>query len=211
MKLKAILFDLDGTLINTNELIVETFQYTYKTILNLDVPREEIVQYFGEPLIDTLAKYDSQKVETLLKTYRDYNFKRHDEIVTIFPGVKETLIQLKDKGYLLAIVTSKKNNAAQKGLDLFELSPLFDCLVGCDDTEKHKPNPDPILKALDNLNLEPQEALMVGDSPYDLLCGKNAGTFTAVVKYTEHSLERLISLKPDLVLDQIQDLLEFLS
>ena len=97
-----------------------------------------------------------------------------------------------------------------KGLNLFQLSPFFDCLVGYDDTEKHKPNPDPIFKALECLKLDPCDALMVGDSPYDLLCGKNAGTFTAVVKYTEHSLKTLLDLKPDFVLNQIQDLSEIL-
>ena len=86
MNIKAVLFDLDGTLINTNQLIIETFQYTYKTILNLDVPREEIIQYFGEPLVDTFAKYDSEKVETLLKTYRDYNFKGMTRLLPSFPA-----------------------------------------------------------------------------------------------------------------------------
>ncbi|MFZ7103705.1 MAG: pyrophosphatase PpaX [Peptococcaceae bacterium] len=210
MIIKGILFDLDGTLLNTNELIIETFQYTYKNVLGLDVPREEIVRYFGEPLIDTLAKYGPDKVELLVKTYRDYNFKRHDEITTIFPGVKETVIRLKEKGYLLAVVTSKKNTGAKKGLDLFGLTAYMDFLVGYDDTKKHKPDPDPIHKALQGLDLQPAEALMVGDSHYDILCGKNAGTQTAVVKYTEHALEKLLELKPDYILHELKDLLNIL-
>jgi len=210
-KIKGILFDLDGTLINTNELIIETFQYTYKNILNLDIPREEIVQFFGEPLVDTLAKYGPDKVELLLKTYRDYNLQKHDEVTTIFPGVKETVISLKKQGYQLAIVTSKKNIGARKGLDLFGLTSYIDFFVGYDDTDKHKPNPDPALKALTGLKLTPQEAIMIGDSPYDILCGKNAGTHTAVVKYTEHSLDKLMDLKPDYVLNQLPDLLNILK
>lgn len=210
MTIKGILFDLDGTLINTNKLIIETFQYTYKNILGLDVSREEIVENFGEPLIDTLAKYGPDQVELLLKTYREYNFKRHDELTTIFPSVKDTLILLKEKGYLLGVVTSKKNTAAKKGLDLFELTPYIDCLVGYDDTKDHKPHPAPIMKALTDLALDPHQALMVGDSHYDLLCGKNAQTKTALVKYTEHSLEKLLALKPDYVLNELKDLLYFL-
>ncbi|MDK2823647.1 MAG: pyrophosphatase PpaX [Clostridia bacterium] len=211
MSIRGILFDLDGTLINTNELIVETFQYTYKKILQLDVPREEITQYFGEPLVDTLAKYDSEKVDLLLKTYRDYNYLKHDELATIFPGVKDTIRTLKENGYKLAVVTSKKNEGARKGLSLFGLTPYIDYLVGYDDTKKHKPNPDPALRALQALKLNPEETLMVGDSPYDILCGKTAGTYTGIVKYSEHSLEKLMELKPDYVLNQLPDLLKILS
>ncbi|MFZ5943074.1 MAG: pyrophosphatase PpaX [Bacillota bacterium] len=211
MNIKGILFDLDGTLINTNDLIVETFQYTYKKILDLDVCRDDITCRFGEPLVDTLAQYCPEKVDLLLKTYRDYNFAKHDDLTTIFPGSKETVIELKKRGYSLAVVTSKKNIGAHQGLNLFGLTPYIDCFIGYDDTTSHKPNPEPALKALEGLRIAPQEALMVGDSPYDILCGKNAGTYTAVVKYTEHSLEKLMELKPDYVLNELGDLLSILK
>ncbi|SMB92565.1 pyrophosphatase PpaX [Desulfonispora thiosulfatigenes DSM 11270] len=204
--IKGILFDLDGTLLYTNDLVIKSFQYTFKKILNMDLTRAELVPYFGEPLVDTFARYSEDKVDTLLTTYRKYNHEYHDYLTTIFPGVKQGLHELKDQGYLLGVVTSKINTVAQRGLDLFDISPYFDTFIGANDTTKHKPNPDPIFKALDNLNLNPEEALMVGDTSFDILCGKNAGVKTAVMKYSEHPLDKLSQYNPDLFLDSILDL-----
>lgn len=211
MAIKLILFDLDGTLLYTNDLVIKTFQYTLKNILNREITREELIPYFGEPLVVTLERFSKENVDTLVKTYRDYNHKYHDELTTIFPGVREALQELKDQGYLLGVVTSKLNHVAQRGLDLFDIFSFFDTFVGANDTEKHKPHPDPILKALENLNIKPEEALMVGDTPFDILCGKNAKVSTAVVEYSEHSVEKLQEYKPDYVIENLTDLIKILK
>lgn len=211
MNIKGILFDLDGTVINTNDLVIKSFQHTLKNKLNLEVTRGELVPFFGEPLVDTFARYSADKVDLLVTAYREFNRQEHDNLTTIFPGVKETIIQLKNEGYLLAIVTSKKNASAHQGLRLFGLEQYFDCFVGYDDTEKHKPNPEPVFQALASLSLKPEQAIMVGDSPYDILCGKNAGTATAVVKYSEHPLEKLMEYKPDYVLNDLTDIFKHIK
>lgn len=211
MTIKGILFDLDGTLLYTNDLVIKSFQHTLKNVLNQDVTKEEIIPYFGEPLLDTLNRYSSEKIEELTTTYRAYNHENHDELTKIFPGVKEGLKSLKNEGYLLGVVTAKINPVAKRGLDLFDIYPYFDTFIGAYDTEKHKPNPEPIFKALENLKLKPEEVLMVGDTPFDILCGKNAGVSTAIVNYSEHTKEKLLKYEPDYFIDSFLDLVDLLK
>lgn len=210
MTIKGILFDLDGTLLYTNDLVVESFQYTFKKVLNMEINRQEVIKYFGEPLETTFARFAPEKINILLKTYRQHNHKKHDKLTKIFPGVKETLKNLKTNGYKLAVVTSKKNDIARHGLDFFDILPYFDAMIGADDTNKHKPQPEPVLKALEKLNLTPKEAIMIGDSPYDILCAKNAGVYTAVVKYTEHPWNKLMELKPNYILENLKEVKKIL-
>ncbi|MCT8975573.1 pyrophosphatase PpaX [Clostridium sp. CX1] len=204
--IKAILFDLDGTLINTNELIIESFQYTFNKHLNREVSREEIVRTFGEPLRGTMANYDEKSADLLVAIYREYNEKKHDELAYIFEGVKEGLVNLREMGVKLAIVTSKRRALAERGLKLINVFDYMDVIVTPEDTLKHKPLGDPAEKACEILKIRPDEAIMVGDSHNDILCGRNAGCSTAIVKYTALSMRELMEHKPDYVIDSIEDL-----
>lgn len=204
--IKGIFFDLDGTLINTNKLIVSSFQYVFKENLNLMVEEQEIVQYFGEPLSYTMAKYTKDRVEELVQKYVEYSLSIHDEYTEEFNGVEKGLSYLKEKGYKLAIVTSKRRSTALRGLRLFDLEKYFDVIISPEDTEKHKPCGEPVLKACEVLDLSPEEVLMVGDSHNDILCGRNAGAKTCLVKYTALPLEKLLEHKPDYVIESIEDI-----
>jgi pyrophosphatase PpaX len=184
MTYKYVLFDLDGTLIDTNRLIIDSFQYTYKKSLGLEVSEQEILKYFGEPLLVTLKRYSEEKADELFKTYIDYNETRHNDTVTIFEGVQELLEELKKQGYTLALVTSKRRKVAQMGLDLFDISKHFDVFVALEDTELHKPNPAPAIKALELLNANPQDAIMVGDSVFDIHCAHGTGVKAVLVKWS---------------------------
>jgi pyrophosphatase PpaX len=184
MTYKYVLFDLDGTIIDTNRLIIDSFQYTYKKSLGLEVSEQEILKYFGEPLLVTLKRYSEEKADELFKTYIDYNETRHNDTVTIFEGVQELLEELKKQGYTLALVTSKRRKVAQMGLDLFDISKHFDVFVALEDTELHKPNPAPAIKALELLNANPQDAIMVGDSVFDIHCAHGAGVKAVLVKWS---------------------------
>lgn len=204
--IKAVLFDLDGTLINTNELIVESFQYTFKNLLNIEVTRDEIVKTFGEPLKDTMASYDEERADLLVSFYRNYNENKHDKLANIFKGVKEGLISLKSRGIKLGVVTSKRMALAMRGLKLINIYDYMDVIVTPEDTEKHKPLGDPAKKACELLEIDAEEAIMVGDSHNDILCGKNAGCSTALVKYTALSIDELMEYRPDYVIESIEDL-----
>ncbi|MTK13526.1 MAG: pyrophosphatase PpaX [Clostridiaceae bacterium] len=204
--IKAILFDLDGTLINTNELIIQSFKYAFNKLFNRDLPREEIVKTFGEPLRDSMAKYDADKADLMVSTFRVYNEGNHDDIATIFEGVKEGIESLSNAGIKLGVVTSKRRPMAERGLKLINIYDYMDVIVTPEDTKNHKPLGDPALKACELLGVLPQETIMVGDSHNDILCGRNAGCRTCLVKYTALSLEELMEYNPDYVIDSIEDL-----
>lgn len=211
MRFKGILFDLDGTLINTNQLILETFDYTLNKILGLQVPHSELIKTFGQPLSEVMRNFDADKEELLLTTYRTYNAAIHDQWVTPFPQAAETLTQLKAMGIKLAVVTSKKGDVARHGLEFCRLENYFDAFITPEDTLKHKPEPEPALKALEKLNLAAKDSLMVGDSPYDLLCGARAGCKTAAVRYSLHDKTVLAAQNPDYWLDSLADLIAIVS
>ena len=212
MMIKAILFDLDGTLINTNNLIIETFQHVFKEYLNIDVKREELVRDFGEPLGYTIKRYtDDDKVDSLIKAYKTYNEVIHDDLTEAIDGVEEGIKELKEKGYKVAIVTSKRREVTNRGLKLFNLFKLMDCIVTPEDTEKHKPEPEPVLKACEILGVNPEETIMVGDSHNDILSGKRAGAKSCLVRYTAVPMDQVLKHEPDYIIDSILDIVDIVD
>ncbi|ERI90715.1 HAD hydrolase, family IA, variant 1 [Clostridiales bacterium oral taxon 876 str. F0540] len=206
--IKAVLFDLDGTLIDTNDLIIQSFKHTFQKHLNKDVPESEIVLYFGEPLIDTLARYDKDNAHILIQTYRAHNEAIHDELTKEISGAKETLKELKALGIKVGVVTSKRRGIAERGLKLFNMLEMIDAFITPEDTVKHKPEAEPIEKACGILDVNPSEALMVGDSHFDILCGKNAGSKTCVVRYTVLPLDKIMAYSPDYSIDNIKEIID---
>lgn len=206
---KALLFDLDGTVLDTNALIVESFQHTLGELLGISITAEELYPYFGEPLRDTMARFSRDRADEMVTHYRTYNIANHDRLTRLFPGLDEVLPALREGGLRLAIVTSKYESTARRGLDLFSLTPLFEVVVGLDATVRHKPDPDPALKALEALDVAPEDAVMVGDSVLDVQCGRRAGTGTAAVGWSVFPREQLVAERPDYWIDEPRDLLVF--
>lgn len=204
----CVLFDLDGTLIDTSQLIIDSFRYTLKRHLDLDVPTEKIVLTFGRPLVDILAEYSADKADVMLQTYREYNESRHDTTTKLIPGVKETLNELESAGIILGVVTGKRRQLALRGLRLFGLDAYMKIVVTPEDTDRHKPHPAPVLKALQLLNEQPEHTLMVGDSPLDIACANAAGTYTAAAGWSMVSLELLLAENPDFILQHMTDLID---
>lgn len=205
--IRCVLFDLDGTLIDTNQLVIESFQYTLKLHLGRDVPASEIVPTFGRPLIEGLRHFSLEHAEEMLRTYRRYNESRHDATTTLIPGVHETLAALKKAGLALVVVTSKRRSLALRGLRLFNLDAYMDAIVTPEDTARHKPEPDPVLRALALVGEDPRHGLMVGDSPLDLACARAAGTYTAAALWSILPREALLAERPDFLLKKMTDLL----
>lgn len=204
--IEAVLFDLDGTLINTNDLIIKSFKYTFSKNLNKEIKEEEIVQFFGEPLSVTMSKLDNKNADKLLKTFREYNEAHHDMLTKSFDGVKEALITLKSSNIKLAVVTSKRKPMAERGLKLFNLYDYMDVLVTPESTVKHKPDGEPAALACSIMDVAPENAIMVGDSFFDILCGKNAGCKTCLVSYSEQPLEKVKGYHPDFIIDNLLEL-----
>ncbi|MGD6817168.1 pyrophosphatase PpaX [Metabacillus sp. 84] len=207
MKRNTILFDLDGTLINTNELIIESFLHTLNHYKPGEYVREDVLAFIGPPLSDTFTAVNPEKVEEMIVMYRAFNHKRHDELVTEFATVYETVEKLHQAGYKLGIVTTKIRDTVNMGLKLTKLDQFFDVVVTLDDVINAKPHPEPVLKALKLLDSKPEEAIMVGDNHHDIESGKAAGTLTAGVAWTIKGREYLSGYKPDFMLEQMSDLL----
>ena len=166
------------------------------------------MEFNGPPLVDTFRMIDPERADGMIETYREHNHRVHDEYVKAFPYVKETVAKLKDKGYQLAVVTTKMRKGVKLGLALTELEPLFDTVITLDDVNHPKPHPEPVMKALAELDADADTALMVGDNYHDILSGKNAGTQTAGVAWAHKGKERLQAYEPTYMLEDIRDILQ---
>lgn len=210
MIIRGILFDLDGTLIDTIDLIIKAFDHSFDVCLNKKIPHEEFVKYFGLPLRSAMRNYvPEDQVETLCDVYREFNLQYHDELIKPFMGVTATLTALKERGIKIAVVTSKKVPMANRGLHCMGLENYIDVVIGCDICEYHKPHPEPMQKALSALELRAEECICVGDSPFDLQSGQAAGCYgAAAVRYTSFDWQQmLLEGKPDYILEKITDLI----
>ncbi|WP_420768678.1 pyrophosphatase PpaX [Parageobacillus thermoglucosidasius] len=207
MKIRTVLFDLDGTLIDTNELIIQSFLHTLEKYYPGKYTREDILPFIGPPLSETFNALDPSRVQEMIDTYRAFNHAQHDALIREFDTVYETIETLHKNGVRLGVVTTKIHQTAVMGLKKTRLEPFFDCVIGLDDVQHAKPDPEPIYKALDLLQSTPDEALMVGDNYHDILAGKNAGTKTAGVAWAIKGREYLQQYKPDFMLEKMSDLL----
>lgn len=208
MEFRGLLFDLDGTLLDTNELIIQSFQHTFSSHYKRTVSHEELFPYFGKPLRAAMeALGDGSDAEELIKTYREFNHQHHDTLTTVFDGVEATLEALWQQDVNMAVVTSKTKETALRGLRLFNLDKYFPIVIGCNECENHKPHPEPVIKALANLGLPAQACLMIGDSPFDLISATAAGVRTAAVKWTRVSWPAVLEAKPDYIVYRFDDLL----
>ncbi|WP_017472438.1 pyrophosphatase PpaX [Amphibacillus jilinensis] len=211
MAIKTLLFDLDGTLIDTNELIIASFHHTFKKHTDHNYSKEEILPFIGPPLIDTMKHVNPERAQEMMDTYREHNLANHDAYVKAYPTVVETIKILHQQGYKLGIVTTKITATAKLGLEITGLAPYFDVVIGLDEVEHAKPHPEPVIKALHALDRTPVDTIMIGDNYHDIEAGQNAGTKTAGVSWTIKGRESLVKLKPDYMLEHMSDLLTILE
>ncbi len=206
-KITTLLFDLDGTLIDTNELIIASFLHTLEHYYPNQYKREDVYAFIGPSLLETFSGLDRERAEEMIEHYREHNHLHHDLLVQEYEGVYETLLALKERGYKLGIVTTKMSKAVERGLIKGRLDSLFDVVVTLDDVKKPKPDPEPIELALKLIGSSADETIMVGDNSHDILAGKNAGTKTAGVAWALKGREYLEQYGPDYMLDNMRDLL----
>ncbi len=184
-KYDTILFDFDGTVMNTNEVILRSWQHTFQTIENRREDEAKLIATFGEPLDVTMGKFfPDMPLDEAIEIYRSYHRDNFGDLITVFPGMKELLAEVKKCGYKTGLVTSRLLNTTQQGLEKHELKDYFDVVVTAEDTEKHKPDPEPINITLEKLHSRPETALMLGDTMFDILCAKNAGVTSVLVGWS---------------------------
>lgn len=208
--MKGILFDNDGTLVDTHDLILASMRYSTRTVLGRVIPDEALLRKVGQPLAVQMKDFTSDEREQteILRVYREHNHSIHDDVVRAFPGVRETLAELSARGVKLGVVTSKLHALAWRGLEITELAPYLDCCIGSDDCDHYKPEPEPVLRGAEAIGLAPEECLYVGDSPFDLQAGCAAGCKTVAANWGMFPAEVLAAEHPDFTCDDIAQLLD---
>ncbi|MGI9951768.1 HAD-IA family hydrolase [Moorellaceae bacterium AZ2] len=202
----GVLFDLDGTLLDTSDLVIKCFQYTLAPHLGRQVDPEEVYPYFGAPLREGLAAFLPEKVEEMLPVYRRYSEEHFDNLVCLCPGVREGLEKLRRAGIRLGIVTSRVRDTTLYGLQLFGLQDFFQAIVALEDVDNHKPGPEPVRRGAELLGLPPAAVLMVGDSPNDIAAARAAGAASVAAGWSCVPRQRLLEAGPDFWVDSMEEL-----
>ena len=211
MRYPTVLFDLDGTLIDSGEIILSSFRHATNAVLGRQIPDEVLAAAVGgSNIYDQMRAFDEERVDELVRVYREHNEPLHDDLVA-FEGIERVLDRFKTEGRQLGIVTAKRRKTVELAFAILPLEPYFDTVVTSEQTEHHKPHPEPVLTALDRLGSRPEEAAFVGDSPFDMGAGKAAGVFTVAVSWGKiHPVERLRETGADAVVHSPEELLDVL-
>lgn len=185
-KYDTVLFDFDGTIVDSTPAVLGAWQHTYDVLKPGEYNEEACLTTFGEQLDVSLHKFFPETpVDEVVSIYRDWQITRLTSLVREFPGIFNALDQIHGAGFKLGLVTSRHKETADVLFDFFNVRDYFDEIVVCEDTERHKPDPEPIDKALQLLGSEAEKSLYVGDAVFDLLTSHNAGVDYALVMWTK--------------------------
>ena len=202
----AALFDFDGTLVDTTEMIFQSMRHATSSVLGReDFTREELLANVGQPLPRQMEILDAEKAEFLLEAYRAHHEEHHDALIGEFPGVHEALYRLRTAGVRIVVVTSKRRRSVEMALEKFPgLDLVVDLFVTMEDTTEHKPHPEPLLKGLALAGDVPKDkAVYVGDSPFDVQAAKAAGLTSVAVSWGAFSEDTLREAEPDHLVSDI--------
>lgn len=200
--IRAVLWDFDGTLADSTELILRSYRHTMTTHLGASPPDADWLSGFGTTLEAQIRRFARSDAEmgAMLATYRAFQDRHHDALLRPFPGVLETVEELARRGIAQAIVTSKHRNGTLRGMELCGLLDHVGVIVTPEDVRNPKPHPEPVRHALARLGVAEEETLFVGDSPHDVAAGKAAGVRTAGALWGPFPPEALERAAPDLLL-----------
>ncbi|HEX9141102.1 MAG TPA: HAD-IA family hydrolase [Gaiellaceae bacterium] len=208
MRFPVVLFDLDGTVIDSGAIILASMRHAAREVLGVEVPDEQLMAAVGGPGLEAqMQALSPDRAAELVTVYRAHNEPLHDEL-TCCAGMDEALVQLKDEGRRLGIVTAKRRQTVELAFARIPIEHLFETVVGGDETKKHKPDPEPLLLALERLGAVPDDAVYVGDAPFDVKAAKAAGLYSVGVSWGGiHGRERLEAEEPDALVDTTEELL----
>jgi pyrophosphatase PpaX len=210
VRFRVVLFDLDGTLIDSGPIILASMQHAVRSVLDRDIGYEELAETVGgQGLVAQMTRLDPDRVDDLVEAYRLHNDPLH-ETLEAFEDMLELLPRLRSEGRKLGLVTAKRHRTVALAFDRFpELARQFDVVIAHEDTDRHKPDPDPVLAALERLEATPSEAAYIGDSPFDIRAAKAAGAFAIAVSWGGiHFDERLLAEEPDAFIHSPKELVD---
>jgi pyrophosphatase PpaX len=208
---KAVVFDLDGTVVDSVELIIISFQHAIREVLGREVSREESIAWVGRPLREQMVRFSPEHADELLTAYREFNHREHDRMLKLYDGILNLLDGLLGAGVRLGLVTSKSRYTTQMAFDLTGIESYFDATVCADESSGNKPSPDPILACLERLGVATADAAYVGDSPSDIQAARAARVQAIGVTWGVFDAARLEAEKPDTLVHTIPELAEVLG
>jgi len=207
MRFPVVLFDLDGTVIDSGAIILASMRHAAKEVLGAEPPDELLMAAVGGPGLEAqMQALAPDRVEELVTVYRAHNEPLHEQLVCC-AGIDDLLVRLKDEGRRLGLVTAKRRATVTLAFDVLPLGHLFEAVVGGDETKRHKPDPEPLLLAAKRMEVDPGDCAYVGDSPFDVRAAKAAGMFAVAVTWGGiHDRAKLEREEPDAIVDTAEDL-----
>ena len=188
MKKPYIIFDFDGTIANTNNIIIASWQSTFERFLGHRLPVREIEATFGETLYDSVARLiPDANVDEVVAHYRNYQDTHKDQIkVYVFEGVRELMDEMKARGHKIGVATSRTAGSFNKYMEELGMEGYIDVLITMEDVTNHKPHPESVNRVLEKFGAKPEEAIMIGDTKYDIGCANNAGVDSVLVGWSHY-------------------------
>jgi pyrophosphatase PpaX len=211
IRFPVVLFDLDGTVVDSGGIILASMRYATREVLGRDFGDAELMQAVGGPGLEAqMEVFAPERIDELVRVYRAHNEPLHDELEAC-AGMEDVLVRLHEQGHRLGVVTAKRRSTVELAFARVPIAHLFETVVGGDETQKHKPDPEPLLLAAERMHTRPDETAYVGDSPFDIRAAKAAGMHAIAVTWGRiHDRERLEREEPDAIVDTAEELLEHL-
>ncbi len=211
MKLEGIIFDIDGTLTSTNELIFATFNHVAEKYLNRKYSKEEIISLFGPTEDYILKNWMGDNYADARKDYYNFYSSNHEEMAGIFPGLKELIQSIKSKQVPLAIYTGKGRDSTEITLEKIGVKDYFDLIISGDDVKIHKPSPEGIERFVEMFNLNKENVLMIGDAPADVQASRSAGVKCASVLWDSYARDEVAKMGADYIFETVEELKKFME
>jgi pyrophosphatase PpaX len=211
IRFPVVLFDLDGTVVDSGSIILASMRHATREVLGRDFGDAELMQAVGGPGLEAqMEVFAPERVDELVRVYREHNEPLHDELEAC-TGMEDVLLRLHENGHRLGVVTAKRRSTVELAFARVPIAHLFETVVGGDETQKHKPDPEPLLLAAARMNARPDETAYVGDSPFDIRAAKAADMYAIAVTWGRiHDRDRLEREEPDAIVDTAEELLEHL-
>lgn len=213
-EIKGLVFDADGTLIDTYDIILASMRYAINEVLGLSLSDGELMAGVGTPLIDQMLHFtggDEARATEIVQIYRDHNDIVHDAHIKAFSDTKAALARFRAAGLPMGVVTSKRHAMAERGLQMSGIAEYFQLLIGHDDWPEHKPAPGPVVRGCELLGLAPEQCLYIGDSPFDIQAGNAAGCTTVAALWGMFPQGELAAQHPDVECESLSALADYLG